>query len=150
MDERGALRQDTDSVDMTSEKTYLLGQGHSTTRHACIVQNDHIFTGNVELDLDLAFDFKQESISRAVASIDRQQVKLSHTEYSVFKRQIEELQHARALVLSEISSTRVVSEMAKQDWIEDSPVYFELVGDVATLFDGVLFIANIAYSLRIE
>ncbi|EJK59867.1 hypothetical protein THAOC_19856 [Thalassiosira oceanica] len=76
--------------------------------------------------------------------------KLSHTQSSVFKRPIQELQHARTLVLSEISSTRVVSEMARHDWIDDSPVYFELVGDVETLFDDVLFIANRQHANGLE
>ena len=133
------------------EQTTLLCQGHSTTRHACIVHNDHTFTGSVELELDLAFDFKQASISRAVASINRQQMTLSHTQSSAFKRPIEELTRARTLVLSEISSTRVVSEMARHDWIDESPaVYFELVGDVAKLFEGVLFIANRQHTNGLE
>ncbi|KAL7554412.1 hypothetical protein ACHAWF_017861 [Thalassiosira exigua] len=132
------------------------GRGDSTTKEALFQCGDNCHSGEIELRLQHAFgDATVKDIPALVPIVQRQQNDLSYLcdasdlpPSSSFRSPMTAMKKARDFIVGEVTSGSITSQLRKLRWIDDvdSQSYFELIGDVSSLFVDVLFIASRVYS----
>ncbi|KAL3776808.1 hypothetical protein ACHAW5_006227 [Stephanodiscus triporus] len=128
----------------------------TSSRQALLEVGDHCYSGEVDLDFQ---QVTLNDIPKLVRTVQSQQDKMAYLckasnipHSSCFRGPIKELEKARDFVIAEITSDSIASHMTKlkekHPWIDSLDKregYFELVGNVASLFPNVLFVASRVY-----
>ena len=134
------------------------GDSEQVLREAFFQCGNHCYTGQVEIDLQLAFgELTLGDIPTLVPLVQRQQNDLTYLcnkssipTSSPFRETLKAMESALYFVVSEITSNSMASRMAKlkmkHPWIdEDESCYFELIGDTSSI-KNIMFSASRVYA----